>query len=449
MINNMSTFMYKVGSKYGFKHKRFCVLDLKKKTFSYFKSEDAKDLERELTISATLSCELKQRNSKINMVLQPENEKKVIFIGEDDVIKSWFATIKALVITEQFSNDSYEYSMNNFEHIAVIGRGAYGKVSLCREKDTEQLFAIKSMHKQYLVKVRKEHTAFNEKMALVKLKHPFFVQFYFAFQTPSKIYIGLEYISGGDLFYHMERVGHFSEFNTMIYIAETAIALNFLHSRNMIYRDLKTENVLLDKDGHIKLSDFGLIKNYADTQLASTFCGTPYYVAPEMIQNKAYNNKVDWWSLGVLMYELLYGRMPFQDSNGSKLYAKILKESVVFPTDATSVQKSLINGLLEKDPSKRLTFNDIKVHPFFRGIPFEHFENKMIEPTYVPKESPDGFPVNFHPMYLNDDNSDSEGVPLDGNLDPFQGFSFKSRDAYQIANPPRINGEICKREIKH
>ena len=214
--------------------------------------------------------------------------------------------------------------MDNFKILSVIGRGYYGKVMLVQEiKSPKNFYAIKSIRKTTLKESNSIHTIVAERNVLAKCKHPFIVSLKFAFQTPSKFYFGLEYAPGGELFYHMQHRGLLPLEEVRLYVAEIALAFDFLHKNNIIYRDLKPENVLLDADGYVKLTDFGLAKDLSSINQTSTFCGTTEYLAPEIIRHMEYSFSVDWWTLGILAFELLFGRTPFANQNRIKMFQNI------------------------------------------------------------------------------------------------------------------------------
>ncbi|KAK2167220.1 hypothetical protein LSH36_31g08007 [Paralvinella palmiformis] len=228
---------------------------------------------------------------------------------------------------------SKKKSMDDFEFLKVLGKGTFGKVILCREKATGCLYAIKVLKKSVII-----------------AKH-----LKYSFQTEDRLCFVMEYVNGGELFYHLSRVRIFTEDRTRFYGAEIISALGYLHQHNIVYRDLKLENLLLDKDGHIKIADFGLCKE--DMVLGATtktFCGTPEYLAPEVLEDNDYSRSVDWWGTGVVMYEMMCGRLPFYNRDPEILFELILVEPLRFPSILSENAKLLLAGLLEKDPKKRL-----------------------------------------------------------------------------------------------
>lgn len=226
---------------------------------------------------------------------------------------------------------------------------------------------------------------------LGKASHPFIVSLEYAFQTNKKLYIALEYVCGGDLFQHLSMCEVFLEPRAKFYAAQILLVLEFLHSRNIIYRDLKPENVLIDKDGNIKITDFGLAKELnidgPECQLRTkTFCGTIEYLAPELIIGMPYGKSVDWWALGILIYEMLTGWPPWSDENRDTLLKKILLEPLHTDHENLSPEaKDLLEGMLRKKHEERINPADIKKHPFFASIDFDKLLAKQIEPPFKPE----------------------------------------------------------------
>lgn len=335
---------------------------------------------------------------------------------------SWASSIRALTL------QTPGLSIEDFDIISVIGRGFYGKVQLCKKKETNQYFAIKSVHKNRLIKVHKVHTVVTERNILVKLSHPFVVNIHFAFQNHSKVYIGLEYVPGGDLAFHLTRLGCFPLSIVRLYVAELVLVVNHLHEQSFIYRDIKPENILVDRFGHLKLTDFGLAKNLSSNSLASTFCGSPQYLAPEIIQKNKYSYPVDWWSLGILMYELLYGVPPFMSENQKLLFQKIINEPVVYPPESDVNACSLMSILLDKDPLSRAGYSRIISHPFFNGMSFNDVLLKKCTPEFVPPLPEYYRPTNFDEEFTNEKPFESIATPLPSEGNAFDGFSFIASD---------------------
>lgn len=277
--------------------------------------------------------------------------------------------------------------LEDFDLLRVIGKGSFGKVFQVRKKDTGRIYAMKVLNKKNIIDRQEiEHTK-TEKNILQKLVHPFLVNLYFSFQTADKLYFVMDFVNGGELFSHLQKDKRFPEPRVRFYCAEIALGLEYLHNSGVLYRDLKPENLLLTDDGHICMTDFGISKEglLAEDDRTATFCGTPEYLAPEVLQGSAYGKAVDWWSFGTLMYEMLTGLPPFYSTDVQQMYTKILTAPLVIPDYVSPEARSLLMGLLERNPNKRLQDPKIiKAHPFFKGIDWDKLLEKEIEPPYVP-----------------------------------------------------------------
>ncbi|XP_036363257.1 RAC-gamma serine/threonine-protein kinase isoform X1 [Octopus sinensis] len=281
-------------------------------------------------------------------------------------------------------------SLDDFEFLKVLGKGTFGKVILCREKTTSDLYAIKILKKAVIVAKDEIAHTLTENRVLQNTRHPFLTQLKYSFQTADRLCFVMEYVNGGELFFHLSRERVFTEDRTRFYGAEIISALGYLHENNIVYRDLKLENLLLDKDGHIKIADFGLCKEEmcfgASTK---TFCGTPEYLAPEVLEDNDYGRAVDWWGTGVVMYEMMCGRLPFYNRDHDKLFELIILQPIRFPRTLSEEAKSLLDGLLIKDPSKRLggsedDVKEIMAHQFFAPVHWHELLEKKITPPWRP-----------------------------------------------------------------
>jgi len=286
-------------------------------------------------------------------------------------------------------------TLENFEFLKVLGKGTFGKVILCREKATGRLYAIKILKKEVIIQKDEVAHTLTENRVLRTTSHPFLISLKYSFQTADRLCFVMEYVNGGELFFHLSRERVFSEDRTRFYGAEIISALGYLHEEGIIYRDLKLENLLLDKDGHIKIADFGLCKEditYGRT--TKTFCGTPEYLAPEVLEDNDYGRAVDWWGVGVVMYEMMCGRLPFYNRDHDVLFTLILMEEVKFPRNISVDAKDLLSGLLIKDPTRRLgggidDAKDIMAHNFFRSINWSDLVQKKITPPFKPQVKSD------------------------------------------------------------
>lgn len=319
-----------------------------------------------------------------------------------------------------------------FELLKVLGQGSFGKVFLVRKvvgKDSGTLYAMKVLKKATL-KVRDRMRTKTERNILVDVQHPFIVRLHYAFQTEGKLYLILDFLRGGDLFSRLSQEVMFTEEDVKFYLAELALALDHIHSLGIIYRDLKPENILLDADGHISLTDFGLSKLPLDDQKAYSFCGTVEYMAPEVVNRKGHSFAADWWSLGVLMYEMLTGTLPFQGPNRKETMTQILKAKLGMPQFLSPEAQALLRALFKRNPANRLGagsdgVEEIKAHSFFATIDWDKLLRKEIQPPFKPAVSRADDAFYFDKEFTSKTPRDSPGVPPSANAhELFRGFSF-------------------------
>ena len=281
---------------------------------------------------------------------------------------------------------------NDFQPIKLLGRGSFGEVILVRLKSTKKVYAMKILDKKILKMKKQQNHTKTERDLMVKINSPFIVNIKSAFQDDTNLYLVSEFMQGGDMFFHMHdgQIVIFSHDKTRFYILELVLALESLHKNNMVYRDLKPENILLDSKGHVKLTDFGLSKILEDEDdKAFTLCGTPQYLAPEVLLKQGYDKMVDWWSLGCVMYEMLMGRLPFAIKRGM-INLKIYEKKVDYPRKISNEARDLIEKFLVVNPTERLGYgpngtDDIKNHPFFNGVDWDLAIQKKYKPPFIPK----------------------------------------------------------------
>ena len=295
-------------------------------------------------------------------------------------------------------------TLDDFQTVKVLGTGAFGKVSLVYNEELKRYFAMKALKKEYIKKYQQTKHTKEERKILETIDYPFISKLYYAFQTKKSLYMITEFMAGGEMFHHLHDCGHFDENRTRFYIAELVLAIDHLHKHNILYRDLKPENILLDEIGHIKLTDFGLSKimNNIEKDKTYTVCGTPVYVAPEVLTGQGYDKLVDWWSLGVLLYEFLAGYSPYREAKNRvdiKIYKKKLKQDPLISNTAFD----LINKLCQPNVRLRLGKNskDIKNHKFFESIDWVKLEKKEITPPFKPKIRYQGDVRNFDKMFTD------------------------------------------------
>ncbi|PGH32588.1 AGC/AKT protein kinase [[Emmonsia] crescens] len=291
--------------------------------------------------------------------------------------------------------DKKQFGPNDFQILKLIGKGTFGQVYQVRKKDTERIYAMKVLSKKVIIQKKEVAHTLGERNILVRTamtNSPFIVGLKFSFQTPTDLYLVTDYMSGGELFWHLQKEGRFQEARAKFYIAELILALQHLHEHDIVYRDLKPENILLDANGHIALCDFGLSKaNLTKNQTTNTFCGTTEYLAPEvLLDEQGYTKMVDFWSLGVLVFEMCCGWSPFYAEDTQQMYKNIAFGKVRFPRDALSTEgRNFVKGLLNRNPKHRLgAIDDAKelmAHPFFHDVDWDALGRKNVVPPFKPK----------------------------------------------------------------
>jgi len=311
-------------------------------------------------------------------------------------------------------DDFTNMTVDQFERLVTVGTGTFGRVYLVRHRITKKYYAMKMLKKAEVVRLKQVEHLTAEKQILMSIKHPFVVNLYRTFQDEKHVYMVMEYVIGGELFSHLRRAGRFTNDVARFYAAEIALAFEHLHSNDIIYRDLKPENLLLDQQGHIKITDFGFAKRVADRTW--TLCGTPEYLAPEVIQSQGHGKAVDWWALGILIYEMLAGYPPFYDDNPFGLYEKILQGKLSFPLHFDTNAKDLVKKLLVADKSRRFGSlkggaSDIKEHKWFKGIDFDLLLQRRITAPIVPEVEHEGDTIHFEEYDESVDIDDTPGDP--------------------------------------
>ncbi|XP_032408594.1 protein kinase C epsilon type-like isoform X3 [Xiphophorus hellerii] len=327
-------------------------------------------------------------------------------------------------------------NLHDFLFIKVLGKGSFGKVMLAELKGTDEVFAVKVLKKDVILQDDDVDCTMTEKRILaLARKHPYLTQLFCCFQTKDRLFFVMEYVNGGDLMFQIQRSRKFDEARSRFYAAEVTSALMFLHWHGVVYRDLKLDNILLDADGHCKLADFGMCKEgILNGVTTTTFCGTPDYIAPEILQELDYGPSVDWWALGVLMYEMMAGQPPFEADNEDDLFESILHDDVLYPVWLSKEAVSILRAFMTKSPNKRLGCvtaqgceDAIKVHPFFREIDWMLLDQRKIKPPFKPriktKRDVNNFDQDFtreEPVLTPVDDSIIKQI----NQDEFKGFSY-------------------------
>ncbi|XP_068000864.1 ribosomal protein S6 kinase alpha-3 isoform X1 [Melanerpes formicivorus] len=365
-----------------------------------------------------------------------ENGQQIVDepMGEDEINpQSEEGNIKEIAITHHVKEGHEKADPSQFELLKVLGQGSFGKVFLVKKisgSDARQLYAMKVLKKATL-KVRDRVRTKMERDILVEVNHPFIVKLHYAFQTEGKLYLILDFLRGGDLFTRLSKEVMFTEDDVQFYLAELALALDHLHSLGIIYRDLKPENILLDEEGHIKLTDFGLSKESIDHEKkAYSFCGTVEYMAPEVVNRRGHTQSADWWSFGVLMFEMLTGTLPFQGKDRKETMTMILKAKLGMPQFLSPEAQSLLRMLFKRNPANRLGagpdgVEEIKRHAFFSKIDWNKLYRREIHTPFKPATGRPEDTFYFDPEFTAKTPKDSPGIPPSANAHQlFRGFSF-------------------------
>nr|CAH7725845.1 unnamed protein product [Callosobruchus chinensis] len=356
------------------------------------------------------------------------------------------------MMEEKMSNNgdgTRAIGLSDFHFVKVLGKGSFGKVMLAEKRNSDEVYAVKVLKKDVIIQDDDVDCTMTEKRILaLAANHPFLTALHSCFQTRDRLFFVMEYVNGGDLMFQIQRAKKFDEPRARFYAAEVTLALQFLHRHGVIYRDLKLDNILLDVDGHCKLADFGMCKEgILEGVTTSTFCGTPDYIAPEILQELEYGASVDWWALGVLMYEMMAGQPPFEADNEDDLFESILHDDVLYPVWLSKEAVSILKGFMTKNPSKRLgcvtahgAEAAIQTHPFFKDMDWTALEQRKVKPPFRPRIKSRKDVTNFDAEFTREEpvlTPVSNEVLQSINQDEFQGFSIVNRDF----NPQRFLAE--------
>lgn len=330
------------------------------------------------------------------------------------------ATIEQLALSAESRQlrayfDATPPSLAIFKIGATLGTGTFGRVRLvqCTLQSKVHNLALKMLKKTEIIRLKQVDHIKAEKDILSMIAHPFIVNFFGAFQDQVRLFMVMEYVIGGELFSQLRKAGRFTNDASKFYAAEIILALQFLHDRNIVYRDLKPENILLDRDGHVKITDFGFAKRVEDRTW--TLCGTPEYLAPEIIQSKGHGKAVDWWALGILIYEMLAGYPPFYDENPFGIYQKILDGRIDFPRHFDPNARDLVKKLLTADRTKRFGclkngVDDVKKHKWFKGLDWDAVLMRQLPAPFVPTFTDAADTSNFDDYPESIDRTDRKSV---------------------------------------
>ncbi|PVH96128.1 kinase-like protein [Periconia macrospinosa] len=363
--------------------------------------------------------------------VSPSGEKSTTEPRTNDVVPA-----RKPVLPHSPAATKSHMGIDQFDFIAVLGRGNFGKVMLAETKTTKQLYAIKVLKKESIIKNDDIESIRSEKRVFIianKERHPFLYNLHGCFQTKTRIYFVMEYISGGDLMLHIQRQP-FDTQRARFYAAEVCLALKYFHENGVIYRDLKLDNILLAEDGHIKLADYGLCKeNMWHGSTTSTFCGTPEFMAPEIILGMKYGTAVDWWTFGVLLYQMLLQQSPFRGDDEEEIYDAILTDEPLFPTHMQQDSISIVKQLLTRQPELRLGFGptdalEIMSHPFFRNINWDDVYHKRLPVPFLPTVKDRADTGNFDSEFTSTQPALTPVHSILSNAmqEEFRGFSYSA-----------------------
>uniref|UniRef100_A0A6Q2XGK5 Protein kinase C n=1 Tax=Esox lucius TaxID=8010 RepID=A0A6Q2XGK5_ESOLU len=301
--------------------------------------------------------------------------------------------------------EPHKFTLDNFILHKMLGKGSFGKVFLAELKSSGEFFAVKALKKDVvLMDDDVECTMVERRVLSLACDHPFLTHLHCTFQTRENLFFVMEYLNGGDLMFHIQNCQKFDVQRSTFYAAEIICGLQFLHSKGIVYRDLKLDNVLLDSEGHIKIADFGMCKeNMLGDTRTSTFCGTPDYIAPEILLGQKYSSSVDWWSFGVLLYEMLIGQSPFHGHDEEELFQSIRTDDPCYPRWLAKDAQDILIKLFVREPERRLGMKgNIRQHAFFNDTDWTALENREVEPPFRPTVKSPGDVSNFDKEFINE-----------------------------------------------
>ncbi|KAF9569980.1 Serine/threonine kinase [Mortierella alpina] len=367
-----------------------------------------------------------QHQQQHNQQQQPQQQRPPPMMP-----KPHMPTLK--IVNKQSTQETRKLGLSDFHFLAVLGRGNFGKVMMAEDKKGGELYAIKALKKDSIVQHDEVESARSEKRIFQvanKERHPFLTTLHSCFQTDTRLYFVMEYVRGGDLMMHIQKDRRFGERRAKFYGCEVLLALQYFHQNDIVYRDLKLDNILLTLDGHVKIADYGLCKeNMPYGATTRTICGTPEFMAPEIIEEQPYDRSIDWWTFGVLMYEMLLGRAPFSGEEEDDIYDSIMDDEPLFPQGFGRNEQALLQSLhiirLGAGPGDA---EEIKAHAYFRDVNFDDVYHKRIPPPFLPKIANAKDVSNFDPEFTRESTSET---PSDYRLNHveqglFQGFSYVS-----------------------
>ena len=383
-------------------------------------------------------CQKKKKEKYEEITDALYNDSLVPDLTLSDPVTSRPSKNSEIIQTFRPSLEGQGSSLDDFKPLKVLGQGSFGKVILVKNENNDKVYAMKILEKQFLIEKHQISHTKTERIALEKLKHPFIVKLNYAFQDNKNLYLITDFLPGGELFFHLKKSAGFKEKVVKFYMSQVLLALEFMHKNNYIYRDLKPENILIDKEGNIKLTDFGLSKIMKPKEITYTLCGTAEYLAPEILFGQGYDKTCDWFSFGVVIFEMFCGYHPFK-SKTKKIDPTIYLRKTYIPDKVGKDAKDLIEKLFVVNPQKRLGFNsaqEVKDHPFFKDIDFDKVINKEYTPPFIPKLDSDTdlryFDNHIESKKSQDDKNENEEENKDKKSEKddyhFEGFSYETND---------------------
>jgi serum/glucocorticoid-regulated kinase 2 len=373
----------------------------------------------------------------------------------DTIIRSFWTNqltfIMQMKTVGQPNTPTKQLTLDSFLTVCVLGKGTYAKVLLVRRKDTGQLFAMKILNKKQVIERNQQKHVITERAVLEKMNNcPFLVSFYHAFQTPKKLCFILEYCPGGELFSLIQRQRRLNESQARFITCQIILGIEAMHNNKIIYRDLKPENVLICADGYVKITDFGLSRLGVVGDDVKSFCGTPEYLAPEVILHKSYGKGVDWWTLGCLLFEMVSGKPPFYKNDRDELFEGIKFENPNLPISLSKECRSLIVGLLNKDPAKRLGVHgaqEIKASSWFSGVNWSYLTSKKYDAPFKVKLGPSFGIENFDVCFTTlDPESPNKSETIEVQNHPLSDFTY-NMETMSAEEKPKPVKQNCEMEI--
>uniref|UniRef100_A0A8C7IUI5 Protein kinase C n=1 Tax=Oncorhynchus kisutch TaxID=8019 RepID=A0A8C7IUI5_ONCKI len=315
--------------------------------------------------------------------------------------REWESTLYAVPRKEHL----HKFTLDNFVLHKMLGKGSFGKVFLAELKSSREFFAVKALKKDVvLMDDDVECTMVERRVLSLAWEHPFLTHLHCTFQTTENLFFVMEYLNGGDLMFHIQNCHKFDVQRSAFYAAEIICGLQFLHSKGIVYRDLKLDNVLLDSEGHIKIADFGMCKENMEGETRTcTFCGTPDYIAPEILLGQKYGSSVDWWSFGVLLYEMLIGQSPFHGRDEEELFQSIRTDDPCYPRWLAKDARDILIKLFVREPERRLGVKgNIRQHSFFKDTDWNALEKREVVPPFRPTVKSPSDVSNFDKEFINE-----------------------------------------------